>query len=248
MKLKEIFDQLTYGELSQISIGGGAMGQIMQADYARMAAHVNLGLAALHRRFALKEGRIKIELQPGQTRYPLLSKYAVSSRSSREAVRFIKDSTASPFLDDINKIEFVYSDIGFEYAVNNAVDQYSMATPTQKVLEVPMAIVLSDDTCPEAMWTKNLEVVYRASPLKVGNAEGDFDPEEVEVELPETHLNALLLFVASRIHTPVGIGGEDNTGNLYWQKYEAECDQLDQDNYEVDQGSQYNKIERNGWV
>lgn len=249
MKLKEIFDQLSYGELSQLAIGGGNVGQIVPADYAKMAAHVNLGLAALYRRFALKEGKIKIELQPEQTRYPLLSKYAVSSRNSREPVRFIKDTTMFPFKDDINKVEFVYSDIGFEYAVNNAVDLYSMTTPSQLVLEVPLAIVRSDDTCPEAMWTKTLDVIYRAAPLKVGNPDGDFDPEEENVELPETHLNALLYFVASRVHTPVGMSGTDgNTGNEYFQKYEMECQGLERDNYEVDQGSQYNKIERNGWV
>lgn len=42
MNLKEIFDQLTYGELSQISIGGGAAGQIRPEDYAKLVAHTNL--------------------------------------------------------------------------------------------------------------------------------------------------------------------------------------------------------------
>lgn len=248
MKLKEIFDQLTYGELSQVSIGGGTMGQIRPADYAKMAAHVNLGLAALYKRFALKEGRIIVELQPGQTRYALQSKYAVSSRTSRETIRYIKDSAAMPFTDDINKVEFIYSDDDFEYSVNNAADEYSITTPTSKVLIVPEKIVLSDDTCPEELWTKNLEVVYRATHAKVGNEDGDFDPEDIELELPETHLEALLLYVASRVHTPTGLGNQDNTGNNYWQKYELACQQLEQSNFQVDQGSQYNKLQRNGWV
>ena len=248
MKLKEIFDQLTYGELSQISIGGGSAGQIRPQDYAKMVAHVNLGLAALYKRFTLKKGTLYLELQPGQTRYILNSKFALTARTSREAVRYIKDTTALPFLDDINKVETIFSDSGFEYALNNGVDSYSITTPSSKILEIPAAIVASDDTCPEELWTKTLKVNYRAAALKCGNTDGDFDPEEVEVECPDTHLEALLLFVASRVHTPAGIGGEDNTGNMYWQKYELACQQLEQSNFEIDQGAQYNKLQRNGWV
>lgn len=248
MKLKEIFDQLTYGELSQISIGGGAAGQIRPADYAKMTAHVNLGLAALYKRFNLKQGQLTLQLQPGQTRYVLSNKYAVSARTSREPVRYIKDSSALPFLDDVNKVEVIHSDTGYEYALNNAVDTLSITTPSSKVLVVPAPIVASDDTCPEELWTKNLVITYRAAAVKVGNAEGDFDPEEVEVELPDTHLEPLLLFVASRVHTPAGIGNEDNTGNMYWQKYELSCQQLEQSNFQIDTGSQYNRLEKGGWV
>ena len=53
MKLKEVFDQLTYGELSQLSIGGQAQGEITEENYARVVAHVNLGLSAIYKRFHL---------------------------------------------------------------------------------------------------------------------------------------------------------------------------------------------------
>ena len=44
MTLQEIFDQLTYGELSQLSMGGSEAGIIDESNYSRILVHVNLGL------------------------------------------------------------------------------------------------------------------------------------------------------------------------------------------------------------
>jgi len=248
MNLKEVFDQLTYGELSQISIGGGTAGQIRPDDYPKIVAHINLGLTAIYKRFNLKVGRIKLELQDDQLEYHLASKYAVSNREYRSTTKYIKDSTASPFLDDIVKVEYVFADSGYEFAVNNAVDVYSMNTPSQRVLVVPADIVAKKDTLEEELKTDNLQIVYRAAHPKIVFDDGDLDPEETFLELPETHLEPLLFFVASRVHTPAGIGGEDNTGNTYFQRYELSCQELENQNLQVDKGAQYNRLQKGGWV
>lgn len=248
MKLNEIFDQLTYGELSQLSIGGGAQGTLRPEDYNKVVAHVNLGLTALYKRFNLKEGRFTLTLQPGQTTYPINSKYAVSNRKSREAVRFITDTTAEPFLDDILKIERCYSDSGFEFGLNNVDNPLAILTPTATTVRVPAIIVAKDFSLADEMKTDTLEFFYRANARQIVADGTDLEPESVEVELPYTHLEPLLLFVASRVHTPGGITGEFNAGNNYFAKYEASCQELEAKNLRVDQDSQPNKLERNGWV
>ena len=248
MKLKEIFDQLTFGELSQLAIGGGEQGAIQAKDYDRILSHINLGLTALYKRFPLKEGRVMIELQTGMTTYPINSNYAVSSRSSREPVRFLKDSTAVPFKDDIHKIERVYTALGYELGLNDEGDSYAVSTPSATVLRVPSSIVAQSMDLPDDLKTATLEIVYRANHPILATDDGDLEPEMVNVELPYSHLEPLLLYVASRVHTPVGMTNELNMGNNYYARYEASCQEIENTNLRVDQGGQTDRIQRNGWV
>jgi hypothetical protein len=248
MKLQEVFDQLTHGELSQLSIGGSEAGVITPANYPRIVPHVNLGLTALYKRFPLKEGRLKLELQINRTVYPITSKYAVSSRSSREVIRYIKDSFAVPFLEDIHKIEKVVASTGYEFSLNDESDEYSMFTPSATVLRVPLDVADQVMDLPDELKTRMVEVVYRANHPLIIVDDGDLEPDLVDLELPYSHLEPLLLFIASRVHTPTGMTNEANLGNTYFAKYEASCQQLETVNLRVDQGSQNSRLYRNGWV
>jgi hypothetical protein len=248
MKLKEIFDQLTYGELSQLSIGGDEQGTISPANYSRILAHVNLGLTALYKRFPIKEGRVVVQLVPPRTDYPIESRYAAANPRSREAVRYVLDTPQARFKDDILKIERVYGETGYEFSLNDLNDWYSLRTPTATTLHVPFAIVSPSTELPEALVTETLEIAYRANhPILVAE-DGDIDPEEVNIELPYSHLEPLLLFVASRVHTPIGMQGEGAGANIYMQKYEMACQQIEQLNLRRDQDSQSDRLRRNGWV
>lgn len=248
MKLKEIFDQLTHGELSQLSIGGAANGGIAVENYPKVLSHINLGLTALYKRFPLKEGRVEVELQTGRTTYPINANYAVNNRRSREAVRYIKDSADAPFRDGIHKIERVYTSLGFEMGLNDESDPYSVFTPSATVLRVPAVVVAGSVDLPDELKTETLEVVYRANHPPIVQGIGLFEPDRVEVELPYSHLEPLLLFVASRVYTPTSMTNETNMGNTYYSKYEASCQQLETTNLRVDQGSQNTRLARNGWV
>lgn len=248
MNLQEVFDQLTHGELSQLSIGGNEAGIINPANYNRLVPHVNLGLTQLYKRFPLKEGRLTLELQSDRTVYPIHSKYAVSSRSSREPVRYIKDSLAVPFKDDIHKIEKVLTSSGYEFSLNDEGEEYSLFTPSATVLRVPLDVVDQVLDLPDELKTTLVEVVYRANhPLIIADG-ADLEPDVIELELPYSHLEPLLLFIASRVHTPTGMTNEANLGNTYATKYEAACQLLETVNLRVDQGGQADRLHRNGWV
>lgn len=248
MKLIEVFNQLTYGELSQLALGGGEMGKIGEADYPKLLSHINLGLIDLYKRFFLKEGTLVLQLQRDQAIYPLSSRFAVANAKSRETVRYILDSAAAPFRDDINKVERVYTDDGHELSLNDHVDHYALRTPALNVLQVPLDIVNDVTTLPYHLKTTKLRAVYRAAHPQLVQPVGYFDPARVGMELPYSHLQALLLFVASRIHNPVGMTNEFHAGNNYAAKYEAECARLEQANLEIDEGASHDKLRRNGWV
>lgn len=247
MKLKEIFDQLTYGELSQLSLGGGDAGAINPTNYDRILAHINLGLTALHKRFNLKEQSFVLELQPNQTTYPIHSRFAVTGKS-RETVRYIKDSAVAPFQDNIHKIERIYAAKGYEFHINDQDDPYSMTTPAPTILRVPASIINNPVNFPEELITPTLEVYYRANHPMIVSDDGDLDPEVIEVDLPYSHLEPLLLFVASRAHTPTGMTNEVNMGNNYYAKYEAACQDLENYDLDVDQVSQPNRLASKGFV
>lgn len=248
MKLQEVFTQLSYGELSQLALGGTVAGQINADNYDRIVVHINLGLTALYKRFPLKEGYLQIELHPDRTNYPLTSKFAVSSRASREPVRYIKDSTAAPFKDDILKVERVYASTKYEFGMNDLTDPFSLRTPTSTTLVVPQSIVNPPVELDDQLRTATLDVYYRANHPQIMLEGADLDPEAVELELPDTHLQPLLYFVASRVHRPNGVTDQTNMGNDFLQMYENACLEIENKNLRVDNVSTSERLTRNGWV
>lgn len=240
MKLKDVFDQLTAGEFSQLNIGGAKLGEIQEKDWATVASHITLGLTALHRRFNLRQGRISLALTADKEFYPLDSKYAVANTRSKEPAdnRFILDSIANPFRDDLLKIERVLLN-GSEVALNDPLAVESVIEPRAGLLQVP----------PD--WEGTLQVRYRANHPPLVLKGGYLDPGLVEIELPDAYLQALLYFVASRAHNPVGMVNEFNAGNNWAAKFERECKQLEADNLAPAAGSDIRgqtRFERGGWV
>lgn len=248
MKLQEIFEQLSAGEFSQLSIGGQEAGVIGEANWGRVVPHVNLALTALFTRFKLKEGQLTLELQPGQTLYKLSSQFALNGKRTNEPVRYIIDTADDRFVDDITKVEVVKTDSGLTLGLNDAKDLWSVTTPSALQLRVPAGLVSVVEDFPEELATANLTVTYRAAHPKIIVPLGFFDPTRVEVQLPESHLMALLYHVASRVHMPVGMANEGNMSNGYFAKYEAACADLLNQGLQVDQGGTNTRLIDNGWA
>lgn len=214
MKLLEVFENLTAGELSQLAIGGGESGVVDPSNYGKLLTHINLGLTALYTRFNLKENETSFALVPGTRTYVIP-------------------------LDDLLKIERVYDALGNEWALNDEGNVLACRTLSTKQLQVPEALAATGGI---------IRVGYRANHPRIIAEYGYIDPALTEVELPYSHLQALLYFVASRCHNPVGMTNEFHAGNSYMAKYEAECARLEMENLETDQGGQYDRLYANGWV
>lgn len=237
MRLQEIFDQLSSTEFSQMSLGGQLAGVINATNYDKVIGHLNLALTALFTRFNLKTGELVLQMQENQTTYKLKSAFAVNGVGSTEPVRYIIDTAGAPFQDDVLKVTKV---VGAEYGelpLNDAADDMSVTTPSSLVLRVPAMLE-----------TQDLTVSYRANHPKIATGQGDLDPAEVEIELPDTHLTALLYFVASRVNNPIGMANEFHAGNSYYAKYEQACQELEDKGMQVDQGQTNTRAQRNGWV
>lgn len=239
MKLSDVFSQLTYGELSQLNLGGAEATGISAANYLVVVSHINLGLSALYTRFILKEGRLTFKLQPGRVAYPL---------SSTEDVVFVDELGTEEFSDDILKIEGVFTDLGQELGLNDKSDMYSCFTSSPTLLRVAKDIVNKAQSLPEELLTDNLLVTYRANHPMIVYTGVNFVPSKVMLELPYSHLEALLYFVASRVHNPIGMTNEFHAGNSYAAKYEKACQLLELKDMQIDQGSQSSRLSANGWA
>lgn len=248
MKLQDIFEGLSGTEFSQLSFGGQPAGVINEHNYKQVLTNINMGVTALFGRFNLKEGRIQVALKPGQTIYHLKSDYAVAKRRSQQPVRYIEDTVDNPFLDDIMKITRVLTDTNNEMVLNDVDDQYSVLTPNLTTISVPSTMANQDSNTPYWLRCGHITVIYRAAAPVLNVPIGPFDPNRIETELPYTHLEALLYFVASRVNNPIGMSNEFHAGNNYAAKFEQACMQLTNQGMAVDQGAGNTRLQRKGFV
>lgn len=248
MTLEEIYNQLAYGELRMLNIGEvGSDGLLLSENYNKLLPHVNAGLTALHKRFLIRQGSLEVELQTERYDYHLSSVHAQSNIRSR-AEKYILDSEHAPFKDDLIKIERILLNTGFEPALNDYSDPYSFNMSSLRTVQVPKRIVDQDPHLPEALKTQTFTVLYRADHPKLTEDDGADFPEDMEVDLPDSYLEPLLYYIASRLHNPTGLVNEFHMGNSYYAKYEASCREIENLGLYVNHQGQDDRVRRNGWI
>lgn len=248
MKLSYIFELLSQGELSQVAIGGATACGISECNYRTMGNNVFLGLTALYKRFNLKFNTADVLLIPGRYTYPLLQRFAVNDKYSKEPVRFILDTPTDKFKGDVLKVWGVQTAVGNGFTMNDYMDHLAIQSPALNVIRVPMNVVDGHGDLPCYFKTATLKVTYVANHAQFVPQMGYYDPKMVEIELPESHVQALLYYVASRIHNPIGMGQEFNAGNNWAARYEQECRRLEDDGNKGSQSGQIDVIRRGGWA
>jgi hypothetical protein len=235
MKLQDIFDQLTYGELSQISLGGNDENYGIHAEnYERIVPHLNMGLADLHKRFPLKTATVVIEQHVEISTYYLDLKYAVSNAFSSET-KYLIDTEELPFEENIIRIEQIIDEAGCEIKLNDPLDSNSIVMPSYNALMVPFP---NDDV--------TINVRYRANHRKIQLV--GLDPEEEEIELPLAYLQPLLMFIAGRILAGRPSLDGSNEGASMIARYEQECFRLEQLNIIHKADPENDRIMRGGWA
>lgn len=229
MKLQEIFDHLTAGEFSQLNLFGAGQGVINDDNIDKVISHISLGLTDLYGRFTLKKGKVLIQLQADQTSYWLNSKYAVHGKGNFTP-KYILDSASAPFKDDVLLILDVLDELGQEI---------KHTKPSMDTVDIPLSNQLTTSTA---------LIKYQANHLVLDPNTMSIDPDRLDIEIPRTHLTALLYFVASRANNPVGLGQEFNAGNTYATKYENECMRLKVDGMQIQDREPESKFHSRGFI
>lgn len=235
LTLAEVFEQLTVGELAQVSSGGLEGLEIRPEDYQKVIAHVNLALTELHKRFHLRTNEILVRIYENISFYRLHPKYAQSNTLSPELYKYILDSDVNPFQDDVLKIEEVYNEAGDKVCLNDKTAPCSLFTPNYNTIQVPFPFDSS-----------LMGVEYRANHPKIQYVPG-MDPDSVEVDLPWALLEPLLIYVGYRVLRSMG-GEAASEGLAFMQLFESSCLKIHELGLEITPHYSNHKLDYRGWV
>lgn len=244
IKMLEVIELLTDCELSNMIYVDSENQKLNMDHIPKLVRSINLGVLELHKRFNLKIGTLTVVLDKSRHRYALLPKYQTGNKpDGPDDVKYIKQGDDKISAQSILKLERIFDDKGHELKLNEVGDYESLTTPNDTTIQV-------SDWFLQKYPTENLRVEYRMAPKKVLMCE-DFtdDWDCLDVDIPYSHLQALVYFVAMRSHSSTGF--QANTAsefNNYAQKYEIECTNLDVLNLRVDPQGRNDRLVRGGWA
>lgn len=236
MKVRDLLDQLSHGELRQMALGGSEAGGIQPSDYPKVIPHIQLGLTELHKRFLLRKAEITVQQQEHLQTYHIHPRYSQTNTESTEPHKYIKDTIYMPFTDEdsVFRIERIFKEDGSEYFLNDENNVFSLYTPADLTIQVPY-----NDA------NNAMTVQCRANHPKL-DLEGD-DILNQDVEISSTYLEALLLYIGARYLSTSGNVESEANGLAMNAKFEASVARISNLNLSVKDNTRNEKLELNGW-
>lgn len=104
MLVGDLFVNLSYGELSNLSIGNDGDGAIKDEAQPKLVRYANHALKMLNSRFPHNRDYVKIRLSADRQKYPLTKAYTVSAAQGDAADRFIIDNAEDPYEGNLLKV------------------------------------------------------------------------------------------------------------------------------------------------
>jgi len=236
--LKQLFDDLAYGELAGMSMGNSVVGSITAAQYPKIISATNLGLIDLYKRFHIKEKECKVHQHADVNVYYLRSEHIGVVGSMTDDL-YIEDSDDDHFEDDVLKVTEAYDEDEVPVPVNNnAYRSTGIFTPSHDVIKM----VPADPV-------KVISIVYRARYPEIFIAD-DFDPADVDLYIPDAIREALLLNIASRVFSSKASKNAEGVPNFamsFQFRYDSLCKQLENESVFQDVNDTHNNFESKGW-
>lgn len=221
MRLSTIFSQMETTELNQLSCVDTTTKKIKPDKYQAIVDVMNQGLVDLNTRFKFQLGKVVVPIDPA------IAEYDLTKFDSQVQGRFMQ-------LHDVK------DECGNTIPVNTFTDR-GVNFRSALLMEVP-------DYLRRVHPLRVVTVEYRALPRKIQDCFGDIDPEMIEVDLPVMYVWALCLYVASRLHTPVGLQDGTYRTNAFLGLYNAECNRLEEGGFDLDFQQDMGHFRRGGWA
>lgn len=233
ISVAELFTKLSFGPLSNLSMGGEGSGQIAEGSQGKIINYINDGLIKLYTRFILREKEVIIRCIGGRTHYQLYKRFA-ESRTNTDSTDpiFIMDEL-DPFQQDVIKILDVYSPEGFKHPLNDEENTFSLFTPYVNVLQVP-----------RPHEGHMLSVMYQARHRKL-----EYGVTSALIYLPEVLHEALVSYIAAQVFSHMN--GPENTvkGAEHLGKFESSCSEIEDKDLVSTATSTTNSVfNKRGWV
>lgn len=237
MLVGDILDSLTFGELSQLSIGGSDLGEINYKSYPQLINAINVGVLEIHKRFSLKLKSFQLQHLLGTTKYNLSTDHAVTDPAV--ATKYILDTVDNPFSNDILALLSATDELGTPYGLNdtNADNLYtfSIFTYDRESLVIPFDLQQT---------TNIIDFTYRATPTRL--VADNVVPETSVIDLPDQFLEPLLNYVAYRMFAGINSNSPDSIS--YYGKFEASIKMIERIEGYGKQAGNSDRLNANGWV
>ena len=226
MVLSDVLDYLKYGELSQIGISDYSIDE----NRKRVISNINLGLTEIYKRLELKQSEVIIQQYPQIGTYHLLDKYTQTKGSSY--INYIMDSPHDEFYEStVITIQQLFTEDREEVPINDDDRVYSVFIPTPNSIQIPYA---EEENA--------FSIIYLAKPKNI-----ELDAEDsTYIELPDYLVEALLVYVASRVTMTVNSETSD-TAN-YFAKFEGIINNIKMQGLVNKENFSNFKLINNGWV
>lgn len=221
MKLSTIFSQMETTELNQLSCIDKVTKKISPDKYQAIVDVMNQGLVDLNTRFKFQIGKVEVPIDPAVGEYDL-SKFDPQVRGRFMQLHDVKDEQGNTI--PVN----TFTDRGVNFR-------------SAMIMEVPAYLR-------QVYPLRVVTVQYRALPKKIGDCYGDIDPEMIDVDLPVMYVWALCLYVASRLHTPVGLQDGTYRTNAFLGLFNAECNRLEEGGFDLSYQQDMGHHQRGGWA
>ena len=236
--LKDIFDLLATGELSNIKLNKMASGEIGEEDYPAIVGHINLGLMELYKRFNLRQAYLNLHILPGTDTY-YLRPSKVSLVENMDDRTYIERGAGCDDDFAVLKVVQVYNADGVLQKLNDMRAALRIISVTQDTLHI--APIESAEV---------LTLMYQTSPVKIV-IEDDFDPEETFIDIPQAIIEPLLYYVASRVFQPIGANSstpDADKSAVYMNQYEMACAKIGQYGLDTQINDARQGFQEGGWV
>lgn len=234
MNVAKLFSQLSYGELSNLSMGLNGAGTIQEPDQPKVITYANEALIRLYSRFNLREKDVLVEMVEHITNYHLISRFAETKYDPDiEPYPYIKDLPLEPFADDVIKVLAVYNSFGRELPLNDPESCDSVFTPQANVLQVPKPVA-----------GQALSVHYQAKHPVLSESD-----QEQEILLPDVLIGALTAFIAYKVHSHMNTQEASAKAQEHLSIYESIVESVkDSDTASTSISSTNSRFHKRGWI
>jgi hypothetical protein len=236
--LKDLFMTLATGEFSNLSFNTELAGNTIAASHHKIVDHLNLGLIEIYKRFRFLEGELRLHVDPTVSMY-YLREDRLASLDNISTSRYIERPTDYEGFLNILELTGVFDEAGTELKINKR----SVAPVIRQMAPDVLKITKLDSA-------QILELVYQASPSRIV-LDADTDLTTAAVAIPDTIIEPLLFYVASRVFKPVGANNstaQADKSASYQQQYELACQKLTLLGLDFHDNDQDDHFTADGWV
>lgn len=239
--LQDLFNTLTTGVYANTALSG-LNGVLKEEHYGKVMNMINLGTLELYKRFNLLENELSLHVNLDTSKYYLRAARVAALGSITED-KYIEQPTDTEGFLNIVKVTTAYDANGTEIFLNRK-NSYPG--------ELPVIVELASDVLQitNILTPQVINIVYQSYPDKL-TENNCYDPESYEFNIPDIIIDPLIAYIAAKTFKPMG--ANDSTANAdksasYEQQYELACQKLAMYGLAVQDRTERETFDSNGWV